>query len=162
LKLDGEWLVKRLNIDTRTPSQYTSNADKIQHSLAADGILDNSVVSLFQSITISWNHVIPITIPAGEHVFEFAFSDVFNYGDNCCTTASFEVYTGVTTAQLTGMTSYSQLSPYTAFSTSQIRNTDVTVIGNFGDNFGIYCLPDYTLEGLCLSPFCVKRQPKSC
>jgi hypothetical protein len=162
VKLDGDWLVKRLNIDSRTPSQYTTQATKIPHSLAADGILDNSVATPFQSITISWNHVIPITIPAGEHTFEFAFSDVFNYGESCCTAASFELYTGVTTAQLTGMTSYSQLAPYTAFSTRNLRNTEVQVIGNYGDDFGISCPPGYTLDGLCETPFCVKRQAKSC
>jgi hypothetical protein len=160
LKLDGEWLLKRLNNNPKSPAGLTG-IPRITSSIAADGIIDNSS-GAFAGITLNTAHVIPITISEGEHSFEFSFTDVWNYGDVCCTAASFEVYTGITTAQLTGITNYESLQQYTAFSTKDLRNTQITAIGNSGDDFGIYCPPGYNLEGICDTPFCVKRQAKSC
>jgi len=144
LKLDGDWLIKRLNNNN---SFFISG--NLPLRVGADGTYDRRD-GVMREITLSWMHCIPITLNAGQHTFEFFTSDVFGLP----TSASFEIYTGLTTSQLTGITNYNSLSAYTAFSSKEITGTTQLVVGNFGDSTGIFCEPDATLYGLCDVPYC--------
>jgi len=153
LKINGEWFVKRLNNN----SFNNSNNCNILNTIGADGVIDRR--NSLQSYAISWNHVFPITLTPGEYIFDYAFSDVFNFSTypcsaSCCTTATFEIYTGLTTAQLTGITTYSTLTASTLFSTRQVIGTPQLVFANFGDSLGIYCPIGQTMYGTCSTPYC--------
>lgn len=149
LKINGEWLIKRLNNSTET---FGVNPYPIK--VGSDGTFDKRDGTI-REITLTWNHCIPYTLSAGTYIFEFFTSDVFN----APTSAVFEIYTGVTTSTLTGVTTYDNLSGYTAFSTKSIRGTNQLIIGNYGDDYGIYCNPTETLLGLCDTPYCILTTP---
>jgi len=149
LKLNGDWLIKRLNNNT------TSSSGGGGVTMGSDGTFARPSAPFYYEITLSWNHCIPITLNAGVHVFEFFISDVFGAPTN----GVFEIYSGVTTSSLSGLTSYTSLAPYTVFSSSDIIGTAQTIIGNYGDDYGIYCNPEDTLLGLCDTPYCLLTDP---
>ena len=147
LRLNGEWFIKRLN------NINTSYGGGVVIGL--DGTFTRFSSIDYKEITLTWNHCIPLTLSAGTNVFEFFTSDVFG----APTSAVFEIYSGVTTATLTGITNYNDLAPYTAFTSKSIRGTVQTIIGNSGDDYGIYCDVDFTLLGICDEPYCYKQIP---
>jgi len=151
LKVDGEWILYRQNINYR-PFTNISQSNLIP--VAGDGLWDTSTGSP-DSIYLNWSHVLPLDLDAGTHIFEFSFADIYNYGIlSCCTVGTFEIYTGVTTSQLTGFTTYSELQPYTAFSSISITGTPQTIISNYGSNYGIFCEPGLDLLDTCGVPYC--------
>ena len=142
IRLDNEWLVKRIN----------NNLTVIN-----DGVQDRRGVNA--GISLDFNHVIPITLDAGSHVFEFYWSDVFNTPTN----GIFEIYSGVTTAQLTGFTTNTQLNPYIVASTSAYSNNVLSTliyppISGTTPNGGLYCTGDSVLFSACTSPFCRSQE----
>jgi len=149
LKLNGDWLIKRLNNNTT----FSSSGGGVK--MGSDGTWARPSAPFYYEITLSWNHCIPITLGAGTHVFEYFISDIFGAPTN----GVFEIYSGVTTSSLSGLTSYTSLAPYTVFSSSDIIGTAQTIIGNYGDDYGIYCNPGDTLLGLCDTPYCLLTDP---
>lgn len=147
LKLNGSWFIKRLN---NNPNAYGGGV-----VIGIDGTFTRFSNIDYKEITLTWNHCIPLTLSAGTNVFEFFTSDVFGVP----TSAVFEIYSGVTTSTLTGITNYNDLAPYTAFSSKTIRNTTQTIIGNSGDDYGIYCNNGFELLGICDEPYCYKQIP---
>jgi hypothetical protein len=157
LKINGEWFFKRLNNNS-----FNQFGDcNPFNTIATDGVFGTNMgnYQLYQQ----YSHVFPITLTPGEYFFDYAFSDVFNYANepscsaSCCTTATFEIYTGITTSILTGLTSYSELLDYTAFSTRETIGTPQTVFGDFGAELGIYCDLDAIMTGDCITPYCVRE-----
>jgi hypothetical protein len=153
LKVDGQWIVYRENISYWT-NDGSQNSIK---TLASDGLWDTSTGSP-DSIYLNWTHVLPITLSAGQHTVEFSFSDIYNFGYlSCCTDGTLEIYSGVTTAMLTGFTTYSQLAPYTVFSTISLTGIPQTIISNYGSNYGIFCEPGQDLLDTCGTPYCYSQ-----
>lgn len=146
LKIDGEYIVKRVN---------TLDVLDLNDGRGWDGFWDDT----YGAVTLSIGHCIPLNISAGTHIFEFFFSDAtvtpMNYTNGCI-----EIYTGVTINQITGLTLATKTS-YLAFSSQDIRNTTQLTIGTPGDNYGIYCNSGI-LSNLCDTPYCLVENITPC
>lgn len=159
LKIDDEWIVYRQNINFNPVPVGCPPSCPPENSMAADGIIDRR--SSVAAITISYNHVLPITLSAGVHIIQFGFADIFNYNVlSCCTTSTMVIFSGISTAALSAISNYNSLSAYTVFSTKQFIGTTQTVYTEEGGDFGYYCPVGSTLTNLCDTPYCVKQPIK--
>lgn len=142
LELNGKWLVKRCN-DNNT---FGGN-------IFRDGSLDRRTI-FDKNVSFNYNHVLPITL-SGENNFNIFWSDVGAFKTN----GSFELYSGVTTSQLSAFTSTTQLNPYIVASTLSYsgagipRNYSQSPCST-GNNYGYYCENGYQLLSACTTPVC--------
>jgi len=104
-----------------------------------------------QNISFFNQICLPITLTAGTYIFQPEFMDTgVQY-----TTGVFEIYSGVSTSTLTGLTTNTQLSPYILHSSENLRGQTVSMIKYSGNTFGIFCPPNYTLGFSSCTPYCV-------
>ena len=108
--------------------------------------------SVGQNISYFNQFVFPITLPAGTYIFQPEFMDTAVQ----VTVGVFEIYSGITTSSLTGLTTSSALAPYIAHSSGNLRGQTASMIRYSGNTFGIYCPSGYDLyfSGNC-QPYCV-------
>jgi hypothetical protein len=142
LEWNNQWLIKRCN-------------NKDDSNIFNDGSSDKRFGSNSQNIFFQYNHVLPITL-SGDNIFNFYWSDVGKQPTN----GVFEIYSGVTTFQLTAFTTTGQLDPYIIFSTSAysqtgiVRNLISPPCGSDTPNYGYYCTNGYQLFSACTTPVC--------
>lgn len=149
LEWNNQWLIKRCN-------------NKDNSNIFNDGSLDKRFGSNSQNIFFNYNHVLPITL-SGDNTFNFYWSDVGGTPTN----GVFEIYSGVTTSQLTAFTTTGQLDPYIVFSTSAysqtgiVRNLVSPPCGSDRPNYGYYCTGSSKLFSACTTPVCKTIYPCS-
>jgi len=143
LEWNQNWLIKRCNNSTLQSGKVFN-----------DGSLDRRDV-FDKNVTFNYNHVLPITL-SGENNFTIYWSDVGKGKTN----GSFELYSGVTTSQLTAFTTTAQLDPYIVASTLSysgqgiVRNLISPPCGSDRPDYGYYCTNGYQLLSACTTPVC--------
>ena len=144
LRLNGDFIYYKKQ---QNPTSYYPSSGPNVYYTGLAGITNNANqnISYFNQI------VLPITLSAGTYIFQPEFMDT----NLQLTTGAFEIYSGITTSGLTGLTTSSQLSPYIAHSSGSLINKTAQMIKYSGNTVGIYCPTNYTLQFSSCTPYCL-------
>ena len=143
LRLDGDFIYYK-----KQGNPTSTNINGVFYDYTDRAGITNSA---YQNISYYNQIVLPLTLNAGTYIFQPEFMDTGVQA----TTGAFEIYTGITTSTLTGLTTSLQLSQYIAHSSGDLIGQTVSMIKYSGNTVGIYCPTGYDLKfsGNC-QPFC--------